>query len=87
MSSYFHDVSVSKREVVSFLFQIDEDLVRAYRPYAAWGDVPHLAGASEHACRSLVTYNLSDYDTSKLDIEAAEPGTAVRLVRTTLADL
>jgi hypothetical protein len=46
-----------------------------------------LAGASEHACRSLVTYNLSDYDTSKLDIEAAEPGTAVRLVRTTLADL
>ena len=58
-----------------------------YQPYAAWSDAPHLACASEHACRYLVTYNLSDYDPSDLDIEVAEPGTVVRLARTKLADL
>ena len=63
------------------------ETVQAYRPYAAWSDAPHLACASEHACRYLVTYNLSDYDSSELDIEIAEPGTVVRLVRTKLADL
>ena len=61
--------------------------VRVYQPYAAWSDAPHLACASEHACRYLVTYNLSDYDPSDLDIEVAEPGTVVRLARTKLADL
>lgn len=63
------------------------ETVRAYQPYAAWSDAPHLACASGHACRSLVTYNLSDYDPSDLDIEVAEPGTVVRRIRTTLADL
>ena len=63
------------------------DVVQSYRPYAAWSDAPHLACASEHTCRYLVTYNVSDYDTSNLDIEAAESVTVVRRVRTTLADL
>lgn len=63
------------------------DTVQGYRPYAAWSDVPHLASASEHACRYLVTYNLSDYDPSDLDIEVVEPGTVVRRVRTTLTAL
>lgn len=63
------------------------ETVQAYRPYAAWSDAPHLASASEHTCRYLVTYNLSHYDSSDLDIEVAEPGPVVRRVRTKLADL
>ena len=63
------------------------DVVLAYRPYAAWSDAPHLASAAEHGCDSLVTYNISDYDASSLDVDVAEPGTVVRLVRTQLADL
>ena len=63
------------------------ETIQAYRSYAAWSDVLHLASASKHACRYLVTYNLSDYNPSDLDIETAEPGTVVRLVRTKLADL
>lgn len=59
-----------------------------YRPYAVWKDGPHLARASEHARRLLVTYALSDCALSELfNMETAEPGTAVRLARMTLAEL
>lgn len=85
------DVLQAFRKVVNRALDVvdrpSQETVRAYRPYAAWSDAPHLASASEYACRYLVTYNLSDYDPSDLDIEVAEPGTVVRLARTKLADL
>lgn len=65
----------------------DRDTVLAYQPYAAWSDAPHLASAAEHGCDYLVTYNVSDYDASKLDVDVSKPGTVVRLVRAQLADL
>jgi len=85
------DVLRTFRKIVNRALDVvdrpSRDMVQAYRPYAAWSDAPHLATASEHACRYLVTCNLSDYDPSDLDIEVAELGTVVRRVRTTLADL
>lgn len=85
------DVLQTLRQIVDRALDVvdrpPQDTVHAYRSYAAWSDAPHLASASEHDCRYLVTYNLSDYDTSDLDIETVEPGTVVRRIRTTLADL
>ena len=85
-------VQMTFRQIVNRALDVVDrptrETVQAYRPYAAWSDAPHLASASEHACRYLVTYNLSDYNLSDLDdIEVAEPDTVVRLVRTKLADL
>jgi predicted nucleic acid-binding protein len=86
-----NDVLRTFRKVVERALDVVDrptrETVRAYQPYAAWSDAPHLACASEHACRYLVTYNLSDYDPSDLDIKVAEPGTVVRRVRTKLAAL